>query len=155
MTDSPRPVFDQLNLVVADMDASAAFYRRLGLDVPDAPADPRNGIAHADIAAGDAVDIDLDNVVLAQVYNADWRRPEGAGSHAVIGFRFPSRDAVDERYADLIGAGYRGVQPPFDAFWGSRYAIVADPDDNHVGLMSPRDPDMGTWPEVANSPDAP
>ncbi len=154
MTDSPRPVFDQLNLVVADIDASAEFYRALGLEVPDAPAHPQNGIAHAEIAAGDAIGIDLDNLVLARVYNADWRRPEGAGSRAVLGFRLPSRDAVDERYADLTNAGYRGVQPPYDAFWGSRYAIVADPDANHVGLMSPPDPEMGTWPHVATSPEA-
>jgi predicted enzyme related to lactoylglutathione lyase len=32
------------------------------------------------------------------------------------------------------------VSPPWDAFWGSRYAIVADPDGNHVGIMSPSEP---------------
>ena len=26
--------------------------------------------------------------------------------------------------------------PPFDAFWAARYAVVADPDGNDVGLMS-------------------
>ena len=34
----------------------------------------------------------------------------------------------------------RSQQPPFDAFWGARYAIVEDPDGNSVGLMSPVDP---------------
>ena len=29
------PVFDGVNLVVGDMDASVAFYRRLGVDIPD------------------------------------------------------------------------------------------------------------------------
>ena len=27
-----------------------------------------------------------------------------------------SREAVDDRYAELTAAGYRGRQPPFDAF---------------------------------------
>jgi len=28
----------------------------------------------------------------------------------------PSREAVDERYAELTSAGYSGRQPPHDAF---------------------------------------
>ena len=31
----------------------------------------------------------------------------------------PDRQAVDEAYAELPSAGYRGRQPPFDAFWGA------------------------------------
>jgi uncharacterized glyoxalase superfamily protein PhnB len=44
---------------------------------------------------------------------------------------------VDAAYGDLTGAGYAALQAPFDAFWGSRYAIVEDPDGIAVGLMSP------------------
>jgi uncharacterized glyoxalase superfamily protein PhnB len=59
----------------------------------------------------------------------------------VVGFRVASRDDVDRLYADMTGAGYRGQQPPYDAFWGARYAVVEDPDGNAVGIMSPSDPD--------------
>ena len=38
--------------------------------------------------------------------------------------------AVDVAYGDLTEAGYAGQQPPFDAFWGARYAVVTDPDGN-------------------------
>jgi uncharacterized glyoxalase superfamily protein PhnB len=31
-------------------------------------------------------------------------------------------------------------------FWGARYAIVEDPDGNHVGVMSPSDPDRRRAP---------
>ena len=48
--------------------------------------------------------------------------------------------AVDQMYADLTGAGYRAQQPPYDAIWGARYAVVEDPDGNPVGLMSEADP---------------
>ena len=63
------------------------------------------------------------------------------GPGAVIGFRVESRDEVDRLFTDLTGAGYRGQQPPYDAFWGARYAIVEDPDGNAVGIMSPSDPE--------------
>ena len=33
--NNPQPVFDQLNLVVRDMNSTLAFYRRLGLTIPD------------------------------------------------------------------------------------------------------------------------
>ena len=66
----------------------------------------------------------------------------------------PDRDTVDRLYADVTGAGHPGVQPPFDAFWGGRYAIVADPDGNQVGLMSPIDEARKTWPpEPSPDPD--
>jgi hypothetical protein len=56
------------------------------------------------------------------------------------------REAVDQRYAELTAAVYPGRQPPFEAFWGARYAIVTDPDGNDVGLMSPIDESRRTWP---------
>jgi len=38
------------------------------------------------------------------------------------------------------------LQPPFDAFWGARYAIVEDPDGNVIGFQSPSDPERRTAP---------
>ena len=43
-----------------------------------------------------------------------------ASTGVVIGFALPSREAVDERYAELTSVGYQARQPPFDAFWGAR-----------------------------------
>ncbi|WP_342782045.1 VOC family protein [Trebonia kvetii] len=43
-------------------------------------------------------------------------------------------------YADLVATGYRGQQPPYDAFWGARYAVIEDPDGNAAGIMSPGRP---------------
>jgi uncharacterized glyoxalase superfamily protein PhnB len=88
-------------------------------------------------------------MALAKAYNAGWREATGGGCRSVIGFALPSRDAVDARYGELTAAGYVGQQPPIDAFWGARYAIVEDPDGNHVGLMSPIDPARrGTPPNL-------
>jgi hypothetical protein len=60
----------------------------------------------------------------------------------------PARQAVDDRYAELTSAGYRGRQSPFDAFWGARDAIVADPDGNDVGLMSPAEDSRPSSPRA-------
>jgi catechol 2,3-dioxygenase-like lactoylglutathione lyase family enzyme len=139
-----------VNLVTSDIDASIAFYRRLGLDVPEGGAN--DDIRHAEIEMDGGVHLDLDNETLARVYNAEWRRPEG-GKRALLGFSLPSRQAVDDKYRELTEHGYRGVQVPYDAFWGARYAIVADPDGNEVGLMSPQDDDRRSFPP-ADSPDA-
>ena len=130
-----RPIFDGINLVVRDMDAAVAFYRRLGIEVPDGMQewDPH----HRNADAGRGTDFDFDSVAFAHQWDAGW--PGGPG--AVIGFRVESCDEVDRLFADLTGAGYRGQQPPYDAFWGARYAIVEDPDGNAVGLMSPSDPE--------------
>jgi catechol 2,3-dioxygenase-like lactoylglutathione lyase family enzyme len=149
MTDDAKPVLDQLDLVVSDMDASIDFYRRLGLDVPEGGS--HGGIRHVEIEMASGVHLALDNETLARVYNAEWRRP-GGGERALIGFRLPSRAAVDDKYAELTAHGYRGLQVPFDAFWGARYAIVADPDGNEIGLMSPMDDDMRSFPP-SQSPD--
>jgi uncharacterized glyoxalase superfamily protein PhnB len=139
-----RAVLDQLNLVARDFDATLAFYRRLGVDVPDAPAAP-DGIRHASVTLANGFVLDIDSGALARVYNAAWRRAEGS-SRALIGFSLPTRDAVDEAYADLTSAGYTGRQPPYDTFWGARYAVVADPDGNDVGIMSPVDDRRRSWP---------
>jgi uncharacterized glyoxalase superfamily protein PhnB len=70
----------------------------------------------------------------------------GTGGSTVLGFTLPTREAVDEVYADLTSAGYPGHQQPYDAFWGARYAIVQDPDGNPVGLMSPIAAAGQHWP---------
>jgi catechol 2,3-dioxygenase-like lactoylglutathione lyase family enzyme len=137
---APRLVLDQLNLVVRDMEASIAFYRRLGLEIPDRSIwRTGSGPHHVDVQMPSGVHLELDSVAMAKKYNAGWE-PTSSGSRNVIGFSLPSREAVDKRYAELTAAGYRGRQEPYDAFWGARYAIVEDPDGNHVGLMSPMDP---------------
>jgi uncharacterized glyoxalase superfamily protein PhnB len=58
----------------------------------------------------------------------------------------PTRAEVDRIYSELIAGGYQGRQPPYDAFWGARYAVVADPDGNDVGFMSPIDERYRQWP---------
>jgi len=130
-----RPVIDQLNLVVGDMEASVAFYRLLGVEVAETPQDWADWAPHHRSAEA-GIDLDFDSVRFARRWDAG-----SDGARVVIGFKLASRQAVDEMFEKLTTAGYAGRQEPWDAFWGARYAVVADPDGNAVGLMSPVDPE--------------
>jgi len=136
------PDLHMLNVVVGDMAASVEFYRRLGVPVPDG-ADPTS--VHVQLRMPSGFSLELDTAASARLWHAGGRS-DPASVSVVIGFALPDRQAVDQRYDELTAAGHAGRQPPFDAFWGARYAIVADPDGNDVGLMSPIDEELRTWP---------
>jgi catechol 2,3-dioxygenase-like lactoylglutathione lyase family enzyme len=141
MSDVP-PDLHMLNVVVRDMAASVEFYRRLGVVVTD--EGDGSGV-HAQLRMPSGFSLELDTAESARIWHAGWRA-DPASVRVVIGFALSTREAVDVRYAELTAAGHVGRQPPFDAFWGARYAIVADPDGNDVGLMSPIDESRRTWP---------
>ena len=137
-----------LNLVVGDMAASLDFYARLGVAVPGGQEAAE---AHVQLKMPGGFSLELDTAESVRLWHAAWRA-DPAGTRVVLGFALPTREAVDDRYAELTAAGYAGRQPPFDAFWGGRWAIVADPDGNDVGLMSPIDPARRTWPPRESPP---
>jgi catechol 2,3-dioxygenase-like lactoylglutathione lyase family enzyme len=133
------PILNQLNLAVRDMDATVAFYRRLGLAIDAAPGAP-----HVGVTLPNGLLLELDTVDFVRRWDAG--ASGRTGGSAVLGFSLPTRDAVDEVHRSLVDAGYRDHQPPYDAFWGARYAIVEDPDGNGVGLMSPIEEHRKFWP---------
>jgi catechol 2,3-dioxygenase-like lactoylglutathione lyase family enzyme len=142
MSQEP-PKLAQLNLLVDDMAASLDFYRRLGVATAAVDEDG----PHTELSLAGGFSLELDTKESARLWHAGVRA-DPASARAVLGFSLPSREAVDTAYAELTAAGYQGRQAPFDAFWGSRYAIVADPSGNDVGLISPVDESMrsSSWP---------
>ena len=98
---------------------------------------------HRNSDGGSGLQIDLDSSVFAGQWNQGW--PAGSAG-VVLSFRVSAREDVDELCDELTTAGYACEQPPYDAFWGSRFAVVTDPDGNSVGLMSRRDPAMVSAP---------
>jgi catechol 2,3-dioxygenase-like lactoylglutathione lyase family enzyme len=110
------PRLDQLNLVVDDMEATLAFYRRLGLTV-DTPGEwpPGSGALHAEVHQPDGVRVEFDNVAMARIWHAGWRDPPDPGGRTVVGVALGSRDEVDTRYAELTAEGFAGRQEPYDA----------------------------------------
>jgi catechol 2,3-dioxygenase-like lactoylglutathione lyase family enzyme len=145
-----KPTLDQINLVCGDLDASIAFYRRLGVEIPDARVWRTTTGGHhasaADQSADQAIDFDLDSAAFAQCWNTGWKGRTDLRGRVVVGFGMPTRGDVDDVFHDMIGAGYRGLQEPHDAFWGARYAIIEDPDGIAVGVMSPVSADKKSPP---------
>ncbi|MBF6163361.1 VOC family protein [Streptomyces gardneri] len=125
------PQLDVIGIVVSDMSASVAFYRRLGLDFPEGSEQE----GHAEAALANGLRLALDTEAVIKSFHTEWTRPTSAGRIG-IAFRCADPAEVDAVYADLVDAGYQGELKPWDAFWGQRYAVVLDPDGNGVDLYA-------------------
>ncbi|GHS89439.1 hypothetical protein AGMMS50218_15730 [Actinomycetota bacterium] len=125
------PQLALIGVVVADMARSLAFYRALGLDVP-AEADTT---PHAEATLPSGLRIAWDTVETVRSFDPGWTAPTGS-HHVALAFDCGSPAAVDTTYAELVAAGHDGHLPPWDAFWGQRYAVVHDPDGNAVDLFA-------------------
>jgi catechol 2,3-dioxygenase-like lactoylglutathione lyase family enzyme len=133
--DEPRAAFQQVNIVVSDMDASVKFYRLLGVEIADTlPEWMPHHRSMSSIAT--QVDGDFDSSTFAAQWNEGW--PTGR-TGVIVGFAVSSREEVDVVYGKVIAAGHPGRQAPYDAFWGQRYAVVEDPDGVAIGIASPPD----------------
>jgi uncharacterized glyoxalase superfamily protein PhnB len=137
----------QVNIVAKNFDATLEFYRMVGLEIP-APMRQPEGALHAEAKTSGGALLELDNEYLGRIYHAGVRSAEPQLCRVIIGVTLENREQVDSTYARLVAAGHRGRQPPYDAFWGARYAVVADPDGNDLGLMSPIDEKHRSWPPI-------
>ncbi|MEM7015734.1 MAG: VOC family protein [Pseudomonadota bacterium] len=141
------PVLDQINLVCRDMEVTLTFYRALGVDIPEeAIWRTASGPHHAEVTLPGGLELAFDSEKLAATYNQGWAKTVSMQSNGVIGFRVSSREEVEQLYEELNKVGYSCSQPPYDTFWGSRYAIFEDPDGRHVGIMSPPDSNLRQSP---------
>ncbi|MFJ4859325.1 VOC family protein [Streptomyces sp. NPDC088748] len=129
------PRFDLIGMVVSDMAASLAFYRRLGLDIP---ADS-DGLPHVEAVLPGGLRIAWDTEDTIRSFDPSWTAPTGEGRRD-LAFLCDSPAEVDALYAELTAAGHTGHLKPWDAFWGQRYAVVLDPDGGGVSLFAPSDP---------------
>jgi len=120
-----------IGIVTADVTRSAAFYRTLGLDVPEPPA----GGDHFEITLPKGPRLMWDHESLIEQIDPEWERP-GHGHRVALAFEFDSPAGVDETYARAVTAGFAGKKEPWDAFWGQRYAQLLDPDGQPVDLFA-------------------
>ena len=119
----------QLNLVVSDLERSRTFYGRFGWEFRPM------GDAALIADAGDVL-IALHLPDFVRMWNEGYDGRSGGAT--VLDVSVPDRASVDRLHAEIRAAGHASLQKPFDAFFGSRYAVVEDPDGNLVGLKSPR-----------------
>jgi uncharacterized glyoxalase superfamily protein PhnB len=126
-----------VSVVAADVSASVAFYRTVGLDIPDESIYAEGGVGHhVSVKMPNGLTLDIDSVELTKRYDPGIDTTNEAG-RTLLSFATPDRPSVDALHDVVVAAGYRSHLAPFDAFWGARYAVVLDPDGNRVGLSSP------------------
>jgi len=122
----------QLSMVVLevrDLQASIAFYRLLGLDMPE-PGSDRPVVAHR-MPSGVTLLLTTD---FAARYDADWRRPAG-GYQQLLEFYVGADVEVTRTWVRLTEAGYGRRMPPTQTS-GPFAAMVDDPDGNVILLTS-------------------
>ena len=122
---------DMIGLIVSDVAASLRFYRTLGLDIPQG----QENEPFVEIRAN-GYRISWNSAEMVKQIDPTWTQPSG-GARMELAFKCDSPADVDGTYRKATGAGYRGHKEPWDAFWGQRYAIVVDPDGNHISLFAP------------------
>jgi uncharacterized glyoxalase superfamily protein PhnB len=118
-----------IGIVVSDMERSIRFYRLLGLDVPETP-----GEGHVETTLANGTRLMFDTEEIVKSFRPDWTR--SAGNQLSLAFECGSPAEVDETYARAVEAGFDGEKEPWDAFWGQRYAQLADPDGVPVDLYA-------------------
>ena len=121
-----------VEVVVSDMAASLAFYRRLGLDIPP----ESDGQPHVEAALGAGLRLAFDTEATIRSYDPSWSPPTG-GHRVALAVACDDPDAVDAAFDELTRAGYHAHLAPWDAFWGMRYAVVHDPDGTPVDFFAP------------------
>ncbi len=122
---------DMIGIVVRDMAKALAFYRLLGLDVPDVP----DSEPYAEVITPNGYRISWNTLDMTKGLDPDYVEP--VGYRMALAFKCDSPAEVDAVYAKIVAAGYTGHKAPYDAFWGQRYATVIDPDGNPVDLFAP------------------
>lgn len=138
----PRARFGGIDVVTKNFGKSVDFYRALGVDIPDDKIwSDENGPQHLDLKLVDdgkfGVGIDIDSEALTVGYSPKWAQSAAAGAAIMVSFRVDASEDVDALHDHMVSLGYESHLAPWDAFWNARFAIIVDPDGNHVSIMGP------------------
>jgi len=122
------PRLDALGIVVRDMGEARRFYAHLGVVIPEGDDD------HLEAVMPNGLRLMFDTVELMQQFT-HWEEP--SGHRMGLAFLCDSPAEVDATCESMRQSGFQVAKEPWDAFWGQRYAQVADPDGNLVDLFAP------------------
>jgi catechol 2,3-dioxygenase-like lactoylglutathione lyase family enzyme len=122
------PTMNAVGIVASDMARTIAFFRTLGLDVPETPDEPH---VEAVMPGGFRLMLDQEATILG--IHPEWKRARG--NQVGLAIQCDSPVEVDDLHAAAVAAGF-DADDPFDAFWGQRYCELRDPDGNPVDLYA-------------------
>jgi uncharacterized glyoxalase superfamily protein PhnB len=118
-----------IGIAVSDLRRSMHFYRLLGADLPEDPAE-----GHVEATMPNGMRLMFDTEAVIRSFMPDWARTNG--NQMSLAFECATPAEVDEVYARVVAAGFEGEKEPWDAFWGQRYALLGDPDGVRVSLYA-------------------
>lgn len=120
---------DMVGMVVTDMEATLDFYRLLGLDIPTRV----EGEQFVEVITPNSYQLSWNHIDMVKGIDPEWVEP--SEQRISLAFKCASPAEVDKLYHQVVEKVYTGYKEPWDAFWGQRYAVVKDPDDNTVDLF--------------------
>ncbi|MBV8065335.1 MAG: VOC family protein [Actinobacteria bacterium] len=121
------PQLDAVGIVSSDLARTRAFYALLGIEFGE-------GDDHVEATMPNGLRLMVDTEDVMRSFRPDWRRVDG--NQVALAFACASPAEVDELYARIVDAGFRGEKEPWDAFWGYRYAQLLDPDGVGIDLFA-------------------
>lgn len=112
----------------SDFKKTVEFYTILGFEFPEF----KDGEDHIEThTSGTRLMIDSKSVLTKLIHEEP--RPGNTSAFAV---EYDTPEEVNKVAAKIKRAGFTVVDEPWDAFWGQRYAVVADPDGYKVDLYA-------------------
>lgn len=122
---------DAVAVTSGDMKKAVEFYTLLGFQFGPITEDTQ----HVEpISNGRDTRLMIDHKDLMKKITGTAPVPPSHSTFAVLCESPEDVDVVTEKVKD---AGFTVIKEPWDAFWGQRYAIVADPDGYMVDLFAP------------------
>lgn len=126
-----KPHLHTVTIIVKDLGKSIAFYRLLGLDIPDGMEHE----SHVDCTTSGSMNICLVPETTVQLHRPDWKNP-GANSSISLQFKCSTQGDVDVMYTKFMNEEYTSSMLPYNTPWGERYAQVLDPDGTTIALFA-------------------
>lgn len=125
------PVIDAIGICSTDLPRTLAFYRLLGFRFPEVAADQPH--IEAERRPGEPrLMIDSATLIAGML-----GRPPRPANHSAFALLCDSPAEVDSLCAAVAAGGHAVEKHPWDAPWGQRYAVLADPDGYLVDLFAP------------------
>jgi uncharacterized glyoxalase superfamily protein PhnB len=121
--------FDAIGIVAENPPKSIEFFKILGVEIKQ-----YENSGHFEGTTESGTRIMLDTVDVIRTMHPNWQKLHGNG--LTMCFKLSTPQQVDETYAKIVKAGFKGLNAPWNAFWGQRYACVVDPDGNQVDLFA-------------------
>lgn len=117
-----------VGVIVEDMARAVEFYRRLGVEIAEGSEEKQ----HVEVKMSG-----LTFFLSTKRVTARWdpARTEASGGYRIVLEFYPNtRDAVDAKYAEMIGFGYESHVAPWVTPFNMYFAMINDPDGNTILL---------------------